>query len=384
MRFLHTSDWHLGRIFHGIHLTEDQSYVLDKFVDLVGWSKPDAILIAGDIYDRAIPPVEAVQLLDEIITRILLDHRVPVIIIAGNHDSAERLSFGTRLLARQGLHLITRPGPNLSPIVISDNYGPVYFCPLPYAEPALVQEAFKAPEIRDHNQAMSRLVLHYSAQLAAGQRTVAVAHAFVAGGRESESERPISLGGTGRVDTSCFLPFNYIALGHLHQCQSFGETNICYAGSLMKYSFAESGHKKTVSLVELDQFGKVTLERIPLIPKRDVRCIEGLLTDLLNQPAVESSKDDYLMVTLKDSGAILDAIGKLREVYPNVLHIERPHFTAGEKLRAPGADHRRTGVKELFNSFFQQTTGSELSADQSETFSEVIEKIYLRDREVQA
>lgn len=384
MRFLHTSDWHLGRIFYGVHLTGDQAHILNEFVDLIGWSQPDAVLIAGDIYDRAIPPVEAVQLLDETITRILLDHRVPVIVIAGNHDSAERLGFGTRLLARQGLHLIVRPDRNLTPVVLPDKHGPVYFCPIPYAEPALVQEAFEDPAIRDHNQAMSRLAQHYSAQLPPGQRAVAVTHAFVAGGRESESERPLSLGGTGWVDTSCFQSFHYTALGHLHQCQSFGEANICYAGSLMKYSFSESNHKKSVTLVELDQFGKAALEKIPLTPQRDVRCIEGYLTELLKGPDAGESRNDYLMVTLKDSGAILDAIGKLREIYPNVLHIDRPHFVVDGELRGPGGDHRRIGVMELFDSFFQQTAGEALSQDLAGVFSEAVEKLYLRDREVPA
>ncbi|WP_027366075.1 exonuclease SbcCD subunit D [Desulfotruncus alcoholivorax] len=384
MRFLHTSDWHLGRIFHGVHLTGDQAHILDGFVDLVGWSKPDAVLIAGDIYDRAVPPVEAVQLLDETITRILLDHRVPVIMIAGNHDSAERLGFGTRLLARQGLHLVVRPGQNLAPVVIHDEHGPVYFCPFPYAEPPLVQLTFEDPEIRDHNQALTRLAQHYSLQLPPGQRAVAVAHAFVAGGRESDSERPLSLGGTGWVDTCCFQPFNYTALGHLHQCQSFGETSICYAGSLMKYSFSEASHKKSVNLVEMDQTGKVALERISLTLQKDVRCIEGFLAELLKGPQPGENRNDYLMVTLKDSGAILDAIGKLREVYPNVLHIERPHLAVNGELRGPGGDHRRTGVMELFDSFFQQTVGEPLPEDLAGAFSETVEKLYLRDREVPA
>lgn len=384
MRFLHTSDWHLGRIFHGVHLTGDQAHILDGFVDLVGWSKPDAVLIAGDIYDRAVPPIEAVQLLDETITRILLDHRVPVVMIAGNHDSAERLGFGTRLLARQGLHLIVRPDRDLTPVVIPDEHGPVYFCPIPYAEPPLVQVTFEAPEIRDHNLAMSRLARHYSLKLPPGQRAVAVAHAFVAGGQESESERPLSLGGSGWVDTSCFLPFHYTALGHLHQCQSFGAANICYSGSLMKYSFSESSHKKSVTLVEMDQLGKLALERITLTPQKEVRCIEGFLTELLKGPQTGENRNDYLMVTLKDSGAILNAIGKLREVYPNVLHIDRPHLAINGELRGPGGDHRRIGVMELFDSFFQQTAGEPLQEDLAEAFSETIEKLHLSNREVPA
>jgi len=381
MRILHTSDWHLGRIFYGIHLTDDQAYVLDQLVKLVGEARPDVVVIAGDIYDRSVPPTEAVKLLDEVLSSIILVHKVPVIMIAGNHDSPERLGFGTRLLARQGLHLISQLTGDIKPIVIHDSHGPVYFWPLPYAEPAVVREKLAAPEATDHDRAMLCLLRRITGLTPRGTRTVALAHAFVAGGVESESERPLSVGGTGTVDAGYFQPFNYVALGHLHQPQRVGSEHIRYAGSLLKYSFSEAGHRKSVTLVEMDGSGKTTFEAVSLLPRRDVRCLEGFLHDILAGPHNGESRDDYLMVTLKDSGAIFDAVGKLREVYPNVLHIERSYLAEGE-LCGPGSNYRRLSEIDLFSSFYEQVTGDPLSDEQAGVFAAMVDELYRREREV--
>lgn len=382
MRILHTSDWHLGRIFHGVHLTDDQAYVLNQFIELTKDIRPDVILIAGDIYDRAVPPAEAVKLLDEVLSNILLDFNIPIIMIAGNHDSPERLGFGTRLLARQGLHLIGQLQ-GLAPVILHDSHGPVYFCPLPYAEPAVVRERLADPEAIDHERAMYSLIKQAVKIIPRDARKVAIAHAFVAGGEGSESERPLSVGGSGTVDSSCFQPFHYTALGHLHQPQNNGDS-IHYAGSLMKYSFSESAHIKSVTLVDMDGTGKTTLEQISLKPRRDVRCLEGLIGDILAGPQNGESREDYLMVTLQDTGAILDAIGKLREVYPNVLHIERPHLTTGGELHGPGVDHRRLSDIDLFSSFFEQVTGNPLGEEHKSAFIETVEQLYRKEREVLA
>ncbi len=384
MRILHTSDWHLGRIFHGVHLTDDQACVLDDFVRLAGEAKPDVVLIAGDIYDRSIPPAEAVKLLDETLSRILLDHEIPVILIAGNHDSPERLGFGASLMARQGLQLVGQLTGDMAPVVIRDQHGPVYFCPFPYAEPSIIKERLSAPDATDHNSAMLALARHLAARVPGGARTVALAHAFVAGGECSESERPLSVGGTGAVDAACFQPFHYTALGHLHRAQSAGSAHIYYAGSLMKYSFSEAAHQKSVTLVEMDGAGQVALETVPLAPRRDVRCLEGYLHDILAGPQNGECRDDYIMVTLKDTGAILDAIGKLREVYPNILHIERPCLTGCGVLRGPGGDHRTLSEADLFFSFFEQVTGSPLTDEQALAFSETIDSFHKQEREVPA
>ncbi|OPY60273.1 MAG: Nuclease SbcCD subunit D [Pelotomaculum sp. PtaU1.Bin065] len=379
LRILHTSDWHLGRIFHGIHLTDDQAYVLEQFLQVAGDVKPDVIIIAGDVYDRSVPPTDAVKLLDEVISRVLMDFSVPVLLIAGNHDSPERLGFGTRLLARQGLFIIGQPSANLAPIILQDSHGPVYFCPVPYAEPSVVRETLAAPDATDYNSAMRCLLKHYTASLPRGSRAVAVAHAYVAGGESSESERPLTIGGTEMVDAACFQSFNYAALGHLHKPQKTG-TGIYYAGSLLKYSFSESPHRKSINLVEMDEAGNINLDKVTLSPRRDVRCLEGYLTDILTAPKNGENKEDYIMVTLKDTGALLDALGKLREIYPNVLHIERPFLLDGGELRGPRGDHRRLSDMDLFSSFFEQVTGVPLNSEEARTFAQTVELFYPKEQ----
>ena len=381
MRFIHTSDWHLGRIFHGTHLTDDQAYVLEEFIKLVSYSKPDVVLIAGDIYDRAAPPAEAVNLLDDVLSRILLDCRVPVVLIAGNHDSPERVGFGARLLARQGLHIAGVLDKKIAPVEIYDTDGPVYIYPLTYADPPVVREKFSAKDIRDHNEAMAYIINQLKSEIPSGARLILVGHAFVAGGEVSESERPLSIEGSGLVDPEHFFAFHYTALGHLHRPQYTGRENIRYSGSLMKYSFSEAGHRKSVTLVEMDRLGKTTVEEVSLTPRRDVRCLEGLINDILAGSRNCDGRDDYLKVTLTDSGAILDAMSKLRSVYPNVLHIERPFLTADLKLHGPGGDHREFSETSLFSSFFEQVTGTALSAEQLQVFTGTVENLYRRERE---
>lgn len=384
MRILHTSDWHLGRIFHGVTLTDDQAYILDQFVELTADAKPDVVLIAGDIYDRSLPPVEAVKLMDETLSRILLDCRVPVILIAGNHDSPQRVGFGARLLARQGLHIAGDLGKNIDPVIIHDQDGPVYIYPVPYADPPVVRERLAAEGIHDHDGAMALITARLAAGIPTGARSALVGHAFVAGGEESESERRLSIDGTVTVSPAHFLPFHYIALGHLHRPQRMGEEKIRYSGSLMKYSFSEAGHRKSVSLVEMDRNGKTYVEEVLLTPRRDVRCLEGFLEEILAGPVNDENRHDYLKVTLKDSGALLDAIGKLRSVYPNVLHIERPFLDSGGELRGPGGDHRMLSEADLFSSFFEQVAGISLTSSQLKIFADTVENLYRMEREGQA
>jgi exonuclease SbcD len=381
VRFLHTSDWHLGRLFHGVHLTEDQAYVLAQFIDLVRDSKPDAIIIAGDIYDRAVPPVEAVELLNELLCQILLEYKVPIIMIAGNHDSAERLGFGSRLLTGQGLHVVGSLTKEIKPIPLYDEYGPVYFAPLTYGEPALVRERLACPEVSNHEQAMQAMILGAVRNIAAGARSVAIAHAFIAGSTESESERPLSVGGSSMVSPAVFQPFSYTALGHLHNSQQVGTHSIRYSGSLLKYSFDEASQQKGINLVEINQQGIVTVEKISLSPRRDVRCIKGYFKQILQQPIEGAGREDYLLVSLLDAEPILDAMGKLREIYPNVLQIESPRFSKTGVLSGLVTDHRKLSEKELFAAFFTQMTGEAMTREQQTQLSTVIEELYRQERE---
>lgn len=381
MRMIHTSDWHLGRLFHGIHMTDDQAYILDQFTDLVRDTRPDVIMVSGDIFDRAVPPTEAINLLDDVISKILMDYQIPIVMIAGNHDSPDRLGFGYRLMQGRGLHMVGKLNMELAPVVIHDQHGPVFFHVLPYVEPAVVRDKFKDDHIHVHDDSMGKLLGHLKNKMNTQQRNVLLAHAFVAGGEESESERPLSIGGSGVVNASYFKDFDYVALGHLHRPQKVGTENIRYSGSLMKYSFSEAEHRKHVAVIEMDALGGINLEPVALRPKRDLRCLEGNLEEILQGPKSGESKEDYLKVTLRDEGALLDPMGKLRKVYPNVLHIERPQMLTGSGQVKPEGNFRKMGEVDLFSSFLKQVTGQEITEPQRKLFGEIVNQHYSMMRE---
>ncbi|MFH1090341.1 MAG: exonuclease SbcCD subunit D [Pseudomonadota bacterium] len=373
MRLVHTSDWHLGRLFHGVHLTPDQAFVLDQLLDFVRDSRPEAVLVAGDVFDRAVPPPEAVELLDDVLSRLVLGLKVQVILIAGNHDSPIRLSFGHRIMAQTGLHVRGELSADPAPVMLADSSGTVAVYALPYAEPAMVRDRLSAPDALDHHAAMAARIRSCAPPPPPRSRSIIVAHAFVSGGSPCESERPLTLGGTGLVEGSVFEGFDYAALGHLHRPQDVGQPKIHYPGSLLKYSFSEIKDTKSVSLIEMDHRGRVSLERAALTPRRDLRRIEGLMKDLLDGPAQGQNREDYLLVSLLDKGALLDPMGRLREVYPNILHLERPFLNVEGRVSGPGMDHLRRSETELFADFFEQVTSEALNGEEADKFAQILE-----------
>lgn len=381
MRFIHTSDWHLGRLFHGVHLTEDQAHVLDQVIALIKEANPDVVFVSGDIYDRAVPPPEAVTLLDEVLSHIVIGLKVPVILITGNHDSPQRLEFGSRLLVQQGLYIRGTVSTEVAPIIVPDDTGPVHIYALPYAEPAVVRQQLECDTIPDHDAAMRALVERVWRIHPPGKRAILMAHAFVVGGEACESERPLSVGGAGTVSADCLKGFHYVALGHLHRPQSVGSASINYSGSLLKYSFSEVNHTKSVNLVEMDAEGHHRAERISLTSRRDVRCIEGYLANILKGPQAGESQEDYVMVRLLDKGAILDSMGQVREVYPNALHIERPALIANGEMQGPRLHHRQINEVELFAQFFSQVSGDHLTEEQRSSFASIVNAMHRRERE---
>lgn len=412
MRFLHTADWHLGRLFHQVHLTEDQHFVLRQVLDVARDARVDAIVVAGDVYDRAVPPPDAVALLDDTLSELLLGLRVPTIIAAGNHDSPERLSFGSRLLAQQGLHLFGAPARDLAPVVLEDAHGPVSFYVAPYSEPALVRERLNDAGVVDHESGMRALVASLVGVHPRRGRSVFVGHAFVQGAVNGDSERPLSVGGAGAVEAGNFDGFHYVALGHLHRPQDIdaamdgsgspaGGTKaspvpgverraaaIRYSGALLKYSFDEVGQDRSVTIVDMDAGGRCSTEEIRLVPRRDLRRIEGTLDELLDgrQPGGPPApcSDDYVVARLTDRHLVLDPIGRLRPVYPNILCIERtPDFAPGMD-QGPAGDRRRLDYGELFTAFFKYVTSGEPTPDEQAVFASVADTLAGRDREVQA
>jgi DNA repair protein SbcD/Mre11 len=381
MRFIHTADWHLGRVMHGFSLIEDQAHALEHLVDVVRDTRPDVFLVCGDVYDRSVPPKEAVELLNDFLSRLVLDLRVPVAVIAGNHDSPSRLEFAARVLAGQGLHVCGSVSPDPPEICAQDQWGRVRFYALPYAEPSSVRERLGSDACQDHESAMRAMTERVRLAHPEGERSILLAHAFVRGGVVTESERPLSVGGTEQVAAACFDGFNYVALGHLHRAQSADGSCLHYAGSLLKYSFSEADHAKSVNLVEIDAVGTCRVERIPISPRRDVRRVRGHLKEILTGPRPGENREDYLMVTLLDTGAILDVMGKLREVYPHVMHVERPglEFSGSGAVSRP--DHRTLNDAQLFADFFRQVTGCELTTEEIAAYECIANELRQEERE---
>jgi len=367
LRLLHSADWHLGRLFHGVSLVDDQAHLLDEFARLAAESDVDAVLLAGDIYDRAVPPPDAVTLFDEFLARVAGELGIPVVVIAGNHDSADRLGFGARLLAEGGLHVRGRLSAAPAPIELVDAHGAVDVFAIPFVDPPHARALLEDDALRDHDASSAALLDRARAEANPKHRSICVAHAFVAGSSESDSERPLIVGGGGMVDASRFADFNYVALGHLHRPQQIGGERIRYSGSLMPYSFGEAKHDKSVSLIELDAKGDVSIEEVRLSPRRAVRVIEGELDGLLATTPEGVSNDDYLLVRLLDRGALYHPMAKLRERYPNVLQVERPALELTGSGAAIAAESVAPRAPEaLFEDFFSAVMGEEMDAEQRE------------------
>ena len=374
MKFIHTADWHLGKLVHGVYMTEDQRFLLNQFIQLIEEEKPDAVVIAGDLYDRSIPPTDAVELLNDVLFKINVELKVPVVAISGNHDSAERLSFGSSWYRHSHFYLTGKLEKEIQPIHING----VNFYTIPYVEPGIVRQLWGDDSIHTHQDAMKAIMDHIEESLNVNEPNVLVGHAFVLGGATSDSERTLSVGGSGCVSADLFNAFSYTALGHLHSPDAIKHDKVKYSGSLLKYSFSEAKQRKSVSIIEMDEKGRFDLRYRTLTPKHDMREIEGYLEELLDPPFYENQKiDDYLKITLLDEGALLDPIGKLRQVYPNVLHLERKIHLRDMKNKQHFQSVRedKKSELELFDQFYSEMTTSEMTEDKRKVISDVIEKV---------
>ena len=379
MRILHTSDWHIGRQFHNVSLLEDQRHILNQIVEAATVEKVDVVLVAGDIYDRAIPPANAVSLVDEVFNQLINEFGIPVIVIAGNHDGPQRLGFGSRQLAKAQLYIAGPLRAEINSVVLQDEFGDVVFYPIPYADPATVRDVFSDPDIGSHDQAMEWIINTIPNHK--NQRSIAMGHCFLAGGLDCDSERPLSVGGAGQVSPKHFKDFNYVAMGHLHRQQKQGAETIRYSGSPLKYSFSEESHKKSITLVDLDEAGNCEIKQIPLQALRDMRSISGALDDIIRDAKDDPGTDDYLLVSLSDTHAILDPMGKLRAVYPNVLHLERPGLMSAKPQQLAHRDLMKKGELAMFKDFYQQTSDEDVSSDQEKILVALLDEIHA-DREV--
>ena len=355
MRLLHCSDLHLGKRVHECSMTEEQRHILKQIASIAVAQQVDGIIIAGDLYDKLVPSIEAVGLLDEFLTSLWEQH-LPVYLISGNHDSPERLSFGTQLLEQNDVYLagvFTGKAQHLS---LQDAYGALELYLLPFIKPAMVRSFYPEESIETYEDAV-RVALSHS-DIDPQKRNVLVAHQFVTNnGREPErsDSETLSVGALEQVDVSLFDGFDYVALGHIHGPQKIGRETVRYCGSPLKYSFSEWRHKKSVTIVELKEKGIVLLEQVPLQPIHDLREIRGTLSSLL-QPEVVAQGDpqDYLRVILTDEIPPYDPLGQLRQVYPNLLRLdfERNEVAAMESITAAQDVEEKT-IMELFSDFYE-------------------------------
>ena len=367
MQFLHCSDLHIGKRVNEFSMIPEQQLILGQIVEIAASKPVDGVLIAGDIYDKAVPSVEAVQLFDQFLTD-LAEREIPVYLISGNHDSPERLSFGSRLLEQRGVHLTTAFDGVLHPLTLTDDHGPLYLYGMPFLKPAMVRPFYPESAIESYEDAVKIVLAH--SRIDPSARNVLMAHQFVtSSGREPErcDSETLSIGGVDQVDASLFAGFDYVALGHLHGPQWVGRETVRYCGSPLKYSFSEWRQRKSVTLVTLQEKGDVSLELVPLKAQRDLREIRGKLEALLDPEVVAGgNREDYLRVILTDEEPPYDPMGRLRQVYPNIMRLDvensrtrqgEPSVTAAERVEAQSP-------LELFASFYEMANGTAMTAEE--------------------
>ena len=375
MKLIHLSDLHLGKRVNEFSMMEDQEYILEEILKITLEERPEGVIIAGDVYDRPVPPAEAVELFDEFLFR-LSEQRLKVFIISGNHDSPERLAFGSRLISGSGVYLAPVYTGRVEPVVLRDEYGPVKIFLLPFLKPVHVKRCFPEEEIGSYTDALQKAVEELP--LCPKERNVLVTHQFVAGAGRCDSEE-LSLGGSDAVDVSVFDPFDYVALGHLHNPQKAGKETVRYCGTPLKYSFSEAAHGKSVTVVELGEKGNVSVRTVPLHPLHDMKEIRGSYEALILRDYYEGKawREDYLHITLTDEEDIPDAVRKLQVIYPNLMKLDydnRRTRTRSELIRETEAE-KKTPL-ELLEEFYEKQNNQAMSETQRAFASELIEKIW--------
>lgn len=374
MKLIHLSDLHLGKRVNEYSMLEDQIDILSKILAVIDEEKPDGVLIAGDVYDKSVPSAEAVVLFDEFLTQ-LAKRELEVFIISGNHDSPERMAFGSRLMDRSGIHLSQVYSGEVTPYTMTDEYGPVQLYMLPFVKPAHVRRFF-GEEIVTYTDAMAAAIEHM--ELDPAVRNILVTHQFVTGASRSESEE-ISVGGTDNVDASVFDGFDYVALGHIHSPQNCGSERIRYCGTPLKYSFSEANDKKSVTVVELGEKGSLTVRTIPLIPKRDMVEIKGSYEEITLKSFYEGTtyQDDYVHITLTDEEDVVDAIGKLRVIYRNLMKLDYDNKRTRSAARVDGAEDVETKSPLQHFASLYELQNNQVMNDEQKTFVEaLIEQIW--------
>lgn len=382
MKLLHTADLHIGKRVNEFSMLEDQAHILTQILLIAEEEKADAVVIAGDVYDKAVPPLEAVQLFDWFLTE-LNQRAIPVCVVTGNHDSTERVSFASRILEDRGVYVTPVYNGTVKPVELTDAYGKVKIWMLPFLKPAYVKRAFPEEELSTYQQAVKFAVDQLP--MDPSERNILAAHQFVAGAIPGGSEDflgaegiDLQVGGIDLIDSSIFAAFDYTALGHIHRASSAGSPFVRYSGTPLKYSFSEEKHKKSVTLAEFSEKGNVSCRQIPLFPRRELRTVCGSYDELTKKANYEGSKlDDYIRIILTDENDIPDAIGKLRSIYPNIMRLDYDNRRTRSRQTVDGLprENQKSPLEHL-EDFYILQNNQPMSEEQKAFAGEVIRSIW--------
>lgn len=374
MKFIHLSDLHIGKRVNEYSMLEDQEYILKKIIHIVDEEKPDAVIIAGDVYDKSIPAAEAVELFDDFLVH-LSKRKLHVFVISGNHDSPERIAFGGRIMESSGIHMSPVYSGDVTPITLTDAYGEVKVWLLPFVKPIHVRRFHEDAEISTYTDALD--VAIKGLQVNPEERNVMVTHQFVTGAERSDSEE-VSAGGIDNVDVAVFDSFDYTALGHIHRPQNCKSEKVRYSGTPLKYSFSEAKDKKSATVVELKEKGNLKVRTVPLIPMRDMVEIKGTYDEIMLLDFYKNTtyQEDYMHITLTDEEDIPDAIGKLRTVYHNLMKLDYDNTrTRSTNLINSVENVERKTPYELFAEFYKLQNNQPMSDEQAEFMQKLLEEI---------
>ncbi len=369
MKIVHISDLHIGKKVCDFSMLELQQNILEQIIKVVDEEKPESIVIAGDIYDKNTPPAQAVTLFDDFLYS-LSQRRVHIFIISGNHDSAERLAFGRRIMESSNIHISPVYDGNVTPVTLTDEYGDVSFYMLPFLRPSTVRGFFPEKEIKSYNEAVTAAIDAIDADFT--QRNVIISHQFVTGAVVSDSEE-LSVGGIENVDAAAYDGFDYVALGHIHGPQNIGDEHIRYCGTPLKYSFSETHHKKSVTVAELGEKGSLTVKTVPLTPEVEMREIKGTFEELYNS----GGSMDFVHITLTDEQDVNDAMNKLRMIYPRIMKLDYDNKRTRLDAGLAALEVRENGTPlEIFEEFYFQRNNLPMTEEQRSFVSEMINNIW--------
>ncbi len=374
MKFIHLSDLHIGKKVNEFSMLEDQKYIFDKIISIIEQQKVDGVWIAGDIYDKSIPSREAVQVFDDFLTKIA-SKNIPVFVISGNHDAAERVAFGAELMKQSKVYFSPVFDGNVSEIILKDEYGEIAIYLLPFIKPATVRPYYSDVEINSYNDAVKTVIEHIN--INKNRRNVLIAHQFVTGAEKSNSE-DISVGGIDNVDADVFDNFDYVALGHIHKPQYVGRETIRYCGTPLKYSFSEVNHKKSVSIVTLKQKGNISIEKIDLIPQKDMCEIKGYYQEITALQYYKNiNVQNYMHIILKDEQDIVDAISKLRSIYPNIMRLDYDNKrTQNNQMIDVTENIENKTPLQLLQQFYEIQNNCAMTEEQTLFSAHIMEKIW--------